>query len=448
VALNFDIVEITQPGSTGQQTYTLATNFNLKAIEFRTVGLATMDTNATNWSMGLGMATYRGSSVQQRYWTGFQLDAALAMDVAQRAGDEACIGLLIDAGTGGLDMEVDLVSFSSSAGSDTFNQFTLDWVGLHTTASVRVFAICYGGNDITDALVIGLAMSTSVATQNIDVSAQTGGSGWTGQPDLIVSLMPGQGAAGFLINTTQQFFVHSYGVGWDDVNVRGSAYSQDEAALDSFVLARQETTTKFLFDALKSDGTSGEDYRASLSARSAWPTNGFQLSYGVQATVGDHQFFLCLKGPFTKKLHTATAPTVAPLTLAFDHGSKPEGALAWGWNLTALTGIRSTDANLTSNAFGGYDGSTEFWMGCSDDDAAAAADVNRRQLNTKSWVCFRQDAVVASQADGSFASQAYQETYLAADASAREHYVLTLGSADTFKPKAERPLLMTLSRSH
>jgi hypothetical protein len=425
MALNVNVVEITQPGATGNQTYSLPANFDPKAILFFTAGMAAMETNTAGWTLGLGMATYRGAAVQQRYWTGFHTDAALNMDVAQRAGDEACIGLLIDGGAGGLDMEADLVSMQTGATS----QFVLNWVGLHTTASVRVWALVLGGSDITDALVHGFPFSTSVATQNVDVSAQTGGSGWVGQPDLIFSLLSGQGDGGTL-NTTQQWLVHSFGVGWDDTNVRGVAYSQDEANTSSFVLARQETTTKFLFDGLRSDGVNGEDYRGTLSAKASWPANGYQLSYGVQSLFADHLFCLALQGTFTKTLHTALSPTAGglPVVNNYDHGSVPTGALAWGWNMVTSTGIRETDANLVSVGFGAYDGSNEMWMAVADDDLSAAAALKRRQSNTRSWQNYRQDGVVANDADGAFSGNNYQESYTALDTIAREHFILTLGS--------------------
>ena len=54
----------------------------------------TADGNAVSWNYGLGIGTYRGGTVQQRYVTSGGLDGALSADTRRGAGSDALLVLL------------------------------------------------------------------------------------------------------------------------------------------------------------------------------------------------------------------------------------------------------------------------------------------------------------------------------------------------------------------
>ena len=83
MALNVQVGLLTQPGATGNVTTNLAANFDPKAIiMWGTPDTADVDAGADG-SFTMGMATYRGSAVQQAYHSYFSLDGAGTSVVAR-----------------------------------------------------------------------------------------------------------------------------------------------------------------------------------------------------------------------------------------------------------------------------------------------------------------------------------------------------------------------------
>src|SRR5687768_14765521 len=143
MALNADLQVLTQPGATGNQTYNLAAGFDPKAIiVWATPQTADGSIAHANFSMGFG--TYRGSVVQMRYMTFRSQDASATQAGARGFGSNA-ICKLYSAVTPTVDLEIDLVSMTNAGTPNV----VLNWVNLHTTASIRVFMLVLGGSDIT-----------------------------------------------------------------------------------------------------------------------------------------------------------------------------------------------------------------------------------------------------------------------------------------------------------
>jgi hypothetical protein len=160
---------LTQPGATGNQTYSLASGFNPCAVLLWAVPLAA-DGTAASWAYGLGFGTYRGSVVQQRFVTMRGLDAAASADTARGAGNDAVLVIQTQsAGVATRDCVITLVSMATGASSNVI----LNWTNLHTTASIRVFMLAFGGSDITDALADHFSYPTASTTwdENVGVSS-------------------------------------------------------------------------------------------------------------------------------------------------------------------------------------------------------------------------------------------------------------------------------------
>lgn len=169
--MNADLQILTQPGSTGNQTYSLASNFNPAAVILWAVPLAA-DGTAASYALGVGFGTYRGGAVQQRFVTMRGLDAATSADNARGAGSNALLVIQTQsAGAATRDLEIDLVSMATGASSNVI----LNWANLHTTASVKVFMLVLGGAEVSDALADHLTYPTTTTTWDEIVGVSSAG---------------------------------------------------------------------------------------------------------------------------------------------------------------------------------------------------------------------------------------------------------------------------------
>ena len=162
MALNAVVEVLTQPGATGNQTISLPSNFDPKAvIAWAVVGTA--DGSAASYAAGYGFGTYRGGAVQQRFASMRSLDAAGTSDCGRGQGKDALLVLMTNSANAGTrDLELQLVSMQTGATS----QVVVNWPNLNTKASTRVFLLILGGSDITDALADDLRITTAGSTQD------------------------------------------------------------------------------------------------------------------------------------------------------------------------------------------------------------------------------------------------------------------------------------------
>jgi hypothetical protein len=357
---------------------------------------------------GMGFATYRGGAVQQRHAYVHGVDAATSAANSRGGGADALLKLPIpttDNAT--IDLEIDLVSMQTGATS----QVVINWANLHTTASIRVFLLILGGDDITDANVDQLTITTAGSTQDETVAAGFG------QPDLIFFLGHGNTDGSALGNA-----MISFGWGKKGLDGRSIAFSQTDGNTASIVAAGQRADRCFQMIAV-----GGASYEAicKLSAPASWPTDGFQLTYDATPAFPDIMGYLALKGNFQVAEGANVAPITGGLPVVQDNnvGFAPKGAMLFGWNLVAQTTIRTTDADLVSIGVGAYDGTQEAWAGL------GTMDSNSQQTTAKVNRNYGPSAALQSEADGVFTGNNFRLSWNDIDTVAREYHYLVLGNA-------------------
>jgi len=419
VALNCQVGTVTQPGSTGNQTISLPANFDPKAIIMWGSPLTAAGVIA-NSTFGWGFGTYRGSVVQQRCFGLYSADAAATQNGASRGQSDALF-VLMSGGTGTLDLEIDLVSMSVGATSNVI----INWTNLHTTGSILLNYMILGGSDITDALVMSVSTTPSVATQDITVVAGFG------QPDLVMCFTPSMSFS----TSAQQWILPSFGIGFDDngtIRNRYLAYAEDEGNTTMAVAVRHKAGL-----GAGISETAGLDFEFHLSAKTDWPTDGFEITYDDQTAFSDAIGILALKGTFTRSLSTAANPS-ATGNQTYSHIGPPSAFFMFGANIATIAGTDTTNSSLIAVGMGGGDGTNEGCAGWTNDDALGTSDNNSFFSNAKVWQTYSQAAALLAEGDHSFSGSDVIINWNDADATAREFSYLILGSEVAFVPRIMR----------
>ncbi len=329
MTLTADLQILTQPGSTGNQTYSCT---DPKAVVLWAVPIAA-DGTAASWALGTGFGTYRGSTVQQRYATMRSLDAQASADNARGAGNDALLVLQTQsAGASSRDLTISLVSMSST-------NVVLNWSNLHTTASIRVFMLVLGGSDITDALVDDFTIGTASTTQDETVVAGFG------KPNLVFF----QGNGGLTDDATSpmQFFGFAEqgqpGRGWGFSMVDGNTASltgitqrSDRAILPLLTTSASATTSRAIG---RLDTTVAN-----------WPTDGFRVLWDANPGNADVVGYLALRGTFQTASGSNTAPTSGSPTVNQDNstGTTSVAYVGAGTVGTAASGNVTPTINASS----------------------------------------------------------------------------------------------------
>lgn len=413
MAFSADLQVLTQPGATGQQTYSLAANFDPKAVILWATP-QTADGSAASWAYGIGMGTYRGSVVQQRYSTMRGLDAAATADNACGQNVGALLVLLTQgAGLATIDLEIDLVSMQGGGTS----QVVLDWVNLHTTASIRVFMLVLGGSDITDALVDDFTCPTASATQDETVVASFG------KPELIffagAKAVVGESAS---VDPTMMFGFCKQGEAG-----RGWTFTQDDANTASVTAMHQRPNRCVI----RNNVVSGTVIGQLDTTVASWPTDGFRVVYDANPPNAVIFNYLALRTTAQITTGSNTAPTAGGLPVAQDNacGFVPKLGFLFGWNLPASAVEETTQADQCGFGIGAYDGSTEAWAGFTEDDAALTMDSNNQQSIAKVIQNYSPAAALLSEADGAFSGNNFRLSWNDIDSVAREYQWLAIGDA-------------------
>lgn len=362
MSLNVQVGTITQPGTTGNQTTSLPSGFDPKALILWVVPLASANGDGSvNTSIDaaicMGFATYRGGGAQGGYCT-YYADDANTTAVNARGIDDTAILKLFSAGTTPtVDAQATFVSFGSGASSD----FVLNWTNLHTTASIKICYMVLGGSDITDAYAFLFNLAAG-ATQDVTVT-----SGF-GQPDLLFFMTDGalSGTGGDSASSPMPMF----GVAKDDTE-RFCVVFNDEDAAGTMLLAGR-AKARALLGVVPT--TQAADFEADLSSKASWPTDGFQLSYSDQPANTNPIICLALKGSFTSKVGSMTATAGSTSDVDFDHGTTPKGALFFAVGGVGTGGtINTSSGQLGSINLGALDGTNTVCAGTGNDDGAASS---------------------------------------------------------------------------
>lgn len=402
------------PGATGNQTVSLIdTGFGtVKALlVWGAYQTAEGDTNG-DAIFCVGIGTYRSSVAEQHCVSVIAADAVSPTVTASGSRTTSILRGYSGAAAPTVDFDAALVSLGDA-------QFVINWTDLPATASILFHYLALGGDDITDARVIPLDITTGTGTQNFTVA--TG----FGKPDLMLSLGSNNNTTDGDKTFWNTLFV---GAGKSDTEQFVSSIHDGDALATVGLGALQKAS----FLTYASETTLHVD--APLTARSAWPTDGVQINKVVN-TLGAARFgALALRGSFVSVIGAGTAPTAAPtVTQDLPVGSTPRGAVFVHNSLPVISGLETVSADLGTWGIGATDGAREGWAGIGDDDAAAASQTHRHHSGSKAIRMFTPGAAgtLTSEADASFNANNVRLSWPDTDTDAREYRYLLLGDAPT-----------------
>lgn len=414
MALNVQKGTVAAPAATGNQTISLASNFDPKAIIVWTTGQTADARLNANGRLGYGFGTYRGAAVQQNYQTAFSVDNGTSSSCAWGANTTAMLKLF-SAVTPTVAINVSLVSMSLGATSNVILNFVT------TLSGAVIHYMILGGSDIADAQAGNFTTSTAVATQDVTIAAGFG------QPDLMMFHTTGHTGNA---DTGANNICQGFGFAKSDTERWFSAFVDTTAAATMVCGATQRAVALIAMG-----GTTSVESEADLSAKANWPTDGFQLSYGNQAASLEQVYYLALKGTFTSTVGNTTIPTAgAPQTqnLALASGT-PVGALFVDWPgpTQAASVVDTTHADLGGLMLGGTDGTNEGCAGWTQDDGNASAATGVTHSTAKVFQGVTADSTLAnppilnSEADASISGSNVVMTWSDTDTVARAYgYVL------------------------
>jgi hypothetical protein len=415
VGLNVSLIELTQPGATGNQTYNLAAGFDPKAvILFGTP--QTVDGSIANVTHGIGFGTYRGGVVQQRLNEFRSLDAAANSDNAVGTHTDSIFRILTNtAGASSTDCQIELISMTNAGTPNV----VLNWSNLHTTASIKIFMLVLGGSDITDALADDMAVNNASATQDETVVAGFG------KPDFLFMASTQDVVTGAIAQNIQ----YSLGFGKQGEAGRSFGYTQTDGNTASIVGAAQRGDR--IFQKIAPGGASWECIAKLDTVVANWPTDGFRLIFDAIPSFNTSLCYLALKGTFQSATGANSAPISGGLPVVQDNacGFVPTLGFNLGWNLAAKATIDTASADLLGFGFGFVNGSLEAWIGFTEDDGAATMVSKQQRSATKFIQNWNVTPALQSEADGSFSTTNLRLSWNDIDTVAREYQWFALGPA-------------------
>jgi hypothetical protein len=432
VALNADLQVLTMPAATGNQTYSLAANFDPKAILLWATP-QTADGAANSIAFGMGFATYKGGAVQQAYTAFRALTAAANSDLAFGGNTDAA--LVLHTQTAGLatrDLEVRLASMQTGATSNV----VLNWVNRHTTASIRVFMLVLGGSDITDATVKNESLTGTAQ----DLRA----AGF--QPDLIFAMHNGAYLTDVADNS-------GFGFGFGLKGGTGQSFGMEmsDGSTNAQIAAQQRSDRMILAQYAVAASSASSLCSGRLDAAENWPSDGFRMLYDATIPFDCWMSYLAIKTTAQIAMGVNTAPTTGSPPAAQDNaaGFVPKVALVHGWSLPAGTAIDTTSTSLLGYGIGATDGTDEVYAGFTDDDAIGT--MVSRSISSVGKILQNWTPVtptLVSQADSSFVGNNLRLQWVAADTVARQYQWLVLGDAPTWTRFPTTPILDNLNRAN
>jgi hypothetical protein len=424
VALNIVTGSIAVPGATGNFDISLSASFDPKAIMVVATPNAA-DGRVNHASMSIGFGTYRGSVVQQGFQGVFCEDAIGTSDTYRRGGSGA-LALLMDA-TGAIDLEIDLVSMTTGAGS----KVTLNAVNLHTTASVRLFYTIWGGSDVEDAQAHVLT-PPSGAGGTYDMALGAG----FGHPTVVLfgsSLQP---------NDTSAHNNADLAFGWGVLagSTAGVAFSSLDAQATEASSQRIDNARLQVF----SGTTVEQDF--TLAAEAGWPTDGYEISTTEWDFAGDIATGLALRlssNVTVTQGHTAVRTSLGDT----DHAvgtSTPKGFILAHTRQTSQGAIDSTSTDAALIGVGMVDGSgNERWAGVWDDDGQGGSSVaSSAQSTTKALQLYLPSTdAIDTEADGTVSGSNFRLSFTDAAPAAHLYNWLAFGEVGVTPPAATPRLL-------
>lgn len=333
--------------------------------------------------MMMGFATNDGGSVQQAAVAGEDQDGA-ATSVCTISVNTTDLIHYCKATT-----TVDASATLTSFGSD---QFVLNWVTLPTTASQKIHYMVLGGSDLTAARVGTFTQITSAGapTTPRDITVA---SGW-GQPECIIAINGSRTALTDANASSVRFHV---GAGRSDTEMYCSAVGMTNGSTTETAFSGSASVLTFESIALN------PLVSTTLTARSGWPVDGFQLVQSAAATAAQICPYLALKGTFQSTAGKVLSSATLNGTVDFAAGFAPVGALTFGANNITETaaGGAPISADQTSTQLGGFgvggwDGTNEGYAGFAADDANATMNTGQSHSETKSYQVIEPSATLTA----------------------------------------------------
>ena len=346
------------------------------------------------------------------------LDAAGSADTAAGNGSDALLVLQTQsAGVGTRDLEIDLTSMQTGATSEV----VIQWVNVHTTASIRVFMLVLGGSEISDALVDDFAPPTGSATHDETVVSSFG------KPELVF-FTGGAMAAGDSATHART----SFGFCKQGEAGRCFSFMQTDGNTASITGMAQRSDRCSLPVNLVSPATM--DHIGQLDTTvSNWPTDGFRMVFDANPLSANPVYYLALRT--TAQIATGSnGALTAGSTQDNACGFVPKLGFLFGWNLAASASFQTAAADQVGFGIGAFDGTDEAWAGFTEDDAALTMDSNSQQVDDKIIRNYNQAAALQSEADASFSGNNLRLTWGDLDTVAREYQWLAMGDAAAGTP--------------
>jgi hypothetical protein len=406
--VNADLLVLTQPGSPGTQPYSLPPNFDPKAVLLWAVPLAA-DGTATSYALGMGFGTYRGGTVVQRSHSIRGLDGAGSSDLAIDNANDCLLSIITQsAGSAARDLEIDLVSMQTGATSNV----VLDWVNLHSTASIRVFMLVIGGSDVTDALVGDFTTVTNSTTQDETVAAGFG------KPDLLFALgSTDVGFGAFAVGIEAWCF----GFAKQGEPGRMVEFSEQDGANAAAVGMRQRS------DRLIGEQQWGGDLMLGRldTTVANWPTDGFRIIYDSNPIFASYISYLAIRTTAQIATGSNSSPTAGTPPVIQDNalGFTPAAAMMFGWGWVAQTAIKTSGGDLASFGIGATDGTDQAFAGITSDDQAGTMNADSEQSTSRIFARYNPNTTaLLADATGSFSGTNFRLAWQTIDAAIASDY--------------------------
>jgi hypothetical protein len=391
MALLCKVIEFAQPTSSGNQATTGA-GFRPKAIMI--FGSApTSAGNAVNLFLNAGMAT---STSARGVISSFDTDAVATTIVFRGTRTDRCYASYASATS---IVEADLVSLDADG-------FTLNWSKVEASNARKLFAVCLGGDDLTNAKVQTFTGASSAGNQSVT------GVGF--QPDCTIFF-----AGLTLANLGESSMLFSIGAAKSSSErVAAGMSSVDNVGTSN--TNRKQVSDKCI--TLPWAGTGAVLQEADFVSHDA---DGFTINW-TTALSNRTILALCLKGG-QYKIGAETQKTSTGTKATTGTSFTPTGLLTWGVNNTASSSI-ADNARLSIGFASGAGDEKSIWGGSLDNQGTSVSD-SRYSATKVIEHCTEGTPTVNAAADvDSFDSNGFTLDWTTADATAREFLYLAFGS--------------------
>jgi hypothetical protein len=304
------------------------------------------------------------------------------------------------------------------------SQVVLEWANLHTTASIRVFMLVLGGDDITDAYV-GVPTINGLVN-NTDIALPSG----FGRPELVFALSAGG------LTTAAESVRYTFGFAKQGEVGRCWAFGQLDGNTASLTAASCRDNRLYQsFDAgnIAASSASVENEGQLDTTLSNWPTDGFRIVHPTQTVNAIDFGYLALRTDAQIATGSDTAPITGTPTVNQDDdvGFAPKLAMVLSSGMAANAGTMTSDAEQVVLGVGAYDGTEHAHAGFMEDDALGTMNSNTSNSIAAIIRNYNVSAASQSEASGVFTGNIFRRAWSDIDTIARNHQWLVMGDGSS-----------------